>query len=85
MILGVPLVAITIAHRGNGIRAVELLGLAFSQPKSITGWLEAWPLLMRLKSKLESDLGTAAFQLAWTYGTRLDLKQTITDLQTQSV
>jgi tetratricopeptide (TPR) repeat protein len=81
MILVVPLVAITAAHRGNLKRAVELLGLAFSQPKSVMGWLEVWPLLTRLKSKLESDLGPAMFQLAWVNGTHLDLKKTITDLQ----
>lgn len=67
-----PVAAAILAHRGEGIRAAELLGLAFTHPIRASGWMEKWPLLARLRADLERSLGPESYRVAWTRGTQLD-------------
>lgn len=64
--------AVTRAGRGHPREAVELLALAFTHGASPTGWLEAWPLVERVRSELEADMGED-YAAAWVGGARLDL------------
>ena len=75
-----PVAAVIIAHNGDKQRAVELLGLAFTHPKSATGWMVNWPLLTRFRADLEAELGAAAYDAAWERGAKLDLEATAADL-----
>ncbi len=60
--------------------AVELLALAFTHPKSATGWMEKWPLLTRLRESLLNDLGEETFNAAWERGKQLDLETVVGEL-----
>ena len=68
-----PVAAVLLAHRDQLEFAAELLGLAFTHPKSATGWMEKWPLLTRLRAQLEAELGTDAYMDAWERGAKRDL------------
>jgi predicted ATPase/DNA-binding CsgD family transcriptional regulator len=58
------------AHADNGSleASVELLGLAFEQPAWVSGWLHRWPLITRLRARLQQKLGAALYQSAWERG-----------------
>ena len=62
------------AHEGSPGAAAELLGLAFQQPSWVAGWLHHWPLIIRLRVDLRSNLGEEAYQAAWERGGSHDLK-----------
>ncbi len=68
-----PLVSVLLTKAGEHVKAVEWLGLAFTHPASVTGWMEKWGLLTRLRAKLENELGSAAYLAAWERGQALDL------------
>ncbi|MBZ0276484.1 MAG: tetratricopeptide repeat protein [Anaerolineae bacterium] len=61
-------------------RAVELLGLAFTHPKTATGWIEKWPLITRLRDDLKAGLGETAYNAAWERGESLDLDAVVQEL-----
>jgi hypothetical protein len=65
-----------LAHEGEKILSVELLGLAFNHPNSHTGWMQNWLLLAQLRADLEAELGAEAHQAAWERGKSLDLDAT---------
>src|SRR5262249_33002501 len=65
--------AVILAHEGAKEHAVELLGLAFTFPAEMTGWLERWPLLTRLRADLEAELGVESFTAAWERGKTLEV------------
>ena len=67
-----PVAATILANRGQPIRAVELLALAFTHPVRASGWMEQWPLLDRLRTELEETLGAEAYSAAWEHGRLLD-------------
>jgi hypothetical protein len=69
--------AIVLAHEGKSQRAVELLGLAFSYPPNMTGWMAQWPLLTRLRTKLEAELGMDRYAAAWAKGQTMTLEQAV--------
>jgi len=73
--------AIILAHRGNPVKAVELLGLAFTHPIRASGWMEKWGLLTRLRAELEASLGSEAYAAAWERGKRRDLNAAAADVQ----
>ena len=73
MTLMLPIAAILLDHAGQRERAVELLGLAFHHPASAKAWMEQWPLLTRLRTQLEAELGLAAYTAAWERGKHADL------------
>jgi hypothetical protein len=56
-----PVAVALLAHDGQKMRAVELLGLALSRPPSLVGWMKKWPLLTRLRANLETELGEEDF------------------------
>ena len=68
-----PVGAVLLARRNQNNFAAELLGLAFTHPKSATGWMEKWPLLTRLRAQLETELGTDGYADAWGRGAKKDL------------
>jgi predicted ATPase/DNA-binding CsgD family transcriptional regulator len=68
-----PMVALIQAHEGDYDRVAALLGLSFTHPASATGWLEYWPLITRLRRRLETQLGAETFAAAWKSGSQLDL------------
>jgi len=73
VVLCLPVAAILLTRDGDPVLAVELLGLAFSHPSRASGWMEKWPLLIRLRLQLEQALGTEAYRSAWERGTHLDI------------
>ncbi|NDJ78486.1 MAG: LuxR family transcriptional regulator, partial [Chloroflexi bacterium] len=69
--------AVILSQDGESETAVELLGLAFNQVPSASGWMEHWPLLTRLRAQLIAELGTDAYAAAWERGAAQDLESTI--------
>ncbi|MEP7285631.1 MAG: LuxR C-terminal-related transcriptional regulator, partial [Chloroflexota bacterium] len=65
------------AHEGALEEAAELLGLAFDQPIWVSGWLNHWSLLTRLRADLIRQLGEEAYQSAWERGCRQNLEAAI--------
>jgi hypothetical protein len=65
--------AIPLAYEGQSERAVEFLGLAFTYPRTVGGWLEQWLLLKRLRKQLRIELGDDGFETAWQAGKSLRL------------
>jgi len=61
------------ANDGEWEEAAELLSLAFHQPAPVSGWLNRWAPLTRLRADLENQLGTPIFQAAWERGSQRDL------------
>jgi len=59
--------------------AVELLALAFHHPAA-TGWLGIFPLVTRLRTRLETELSPQVFAQDWERGVALDLDETIAAL-----
>jgi predicted ATPase/DNA-binding NarL/FixJ family response regulator len=80
LVATLPCTAVLLARAGQLERAVEILALAWTHPKSPTGWLEQWALLAQLRADLETELGADDFAAAWTRGTQRDLKETVRDL-----
>jgi tetratricopeptide (TPR) repeat protein len=75
-----PTTALIIAHEGQDERAVELLGLVCTLRSNPVGWIEQSPLVTRLRQRLESTLGSDAYDAAWTRGTQQNLRQVTTEL-----
>jgi hypothetical protein len=61
-------------------RATELLALATHHPAAARGWLEKFPLILRLRQRLEVELEPQAMAEAWERGKKLDLGETIEEL-----
>ncbi len=68
------------AHEGRLEEAAELLGLAFEQPAWANGWLHRWPLIIRLRADLASQLGEVQYQAAWERGACQDVATAIQSL-----
>ncbi|MCP4358399.1 MAG: hypothetical protein GY796_10325 [Chloroflexi bacterium] len=75
-----PAAALIAAADGNLEQATELLALAFHHPVAATGWLEVFPLITRLRARLEAELPAGVFAAAWERGKVLDLGETLTPL-----
>ena len=75
-----PAAAMIAASEDQFDRAIELLALSFHHPAAATGWLEKFPLVVRLRERLEAELPTETFIAAWERGKSLDLAATITAL-----
>jgi hypothetical protein len=75
-----PAAALIDAADGNLERAAELLALAFHHPASATGWLGVFPLVTRLRTRLEAELPGDVYAKAWERGVELDLDETIATL-----
>lgn len=75
-----PVLAILYANQDEAERAVEVLALAFTHPKSPTGWITQWPLLKRWQAELETDLGPERYAAAWDRGMKLEIETVISDV-----
>lgn len=75
-----PVAATLLAHWGEMERAVELLALADTHPLSPKGWMEQWPLLVEMRSKLEAELGAQAYSLAWERGKQSVIEEVAAEL-----
>jgi hypothetical protein len=75
-----PASALIAVADGNLERAAELLALAYHHPAGATGWLEKFPLVTRLRTRLETELPPQVFAEAWERGVALDLDETIQTL-----
>jgi ATP/maltotriose-dependent transcriptional regulator MalT len=80
LLVGLPCAAVMLKRNRQPERAVETLALAFAHPKSLTGWLECWPLITQLRADLELDLGAETFDATWERGTQLDAEEIAHDL-----
>jgi ATP/maltotriose-dependent transcriptional regulator MalT len=69
--------AVVLAQEGMLEASAELLGLAFQQPTQVSGWLQRWPKMSRLRGDLARQLGEDRYQAAWERGAALDLETTI--------
>lgn len=69
--------AAVLAHEGASEQAAAMLGLAFNQPREVTGWLHRWPLVGRLRERLRNELGDENFEAAWERGCHLNLESVI--------
>ncbi len=78
-----PIAAILLLQKGDQVRAVELLALAFTHPVRASGWMEKWPLLARLRLQLEQKLGDKEYAAAWERGMRLDVDEVAAELMQQ--
>lgn len=74
-----PVLAVVYAHQNEAERAVEVLALAFTHPRSAIAWMERWPLLNRLRADLEAGLGTSLFVAAWERGTQLSIETIVSE------
>ncbi len=74
MSIVMPVAIILLAHQDYKVRAVELLGLAFHHKASPRAWLEHWPLITRLRTQLEAELGAEIYWQAWDRGKNSDLE-----------
>jgi tetratricopeptide (TPR) repeat protein len=75
-----PVAAVLRAGDGQLERATELLALASTHPLSPTGWMEHWSLLDELRGRLEEELSSERYQMAWNRGQALELEQVVLDL-----
>jgi len=78
-----PMAAAILANRGELVRAVELLALAFTHPVRAFGWMEKWPLLARLRADLERTLGSESYAAAWERGKGMDAGLVLAALQAE--
>jgi predicted ATPase/DNA-binding CsgD family transcriptional regulator len=77
--MALPVAALLLAHKGEQERAVAFLRLAFVDPP-MTGWLECWPLVKRLRARLEADLGQDVYSVAWDSGASLHVETVAAEL-----
>ncbi len=68
------------SHRGEYVRATELLGLVFSRLESPRGYLEKHQGIIQLRVDLEAQLGLEAYTAAWSLGAQLDIQQVVAEL-----
>jgi tetratricopeptide (TPR) repeat protein len=79
-----PAAALVAASEDKLVHAAELLSLAYHHPAGATGWLEKFPLVFRLRERLETELSSETFSAAWERGKTLDLDTTITSLLSEN-
>jgi tetratricopeptide (TPR) repeat protein len=77
-----PGAALIAAADGQFARAAELLSLAFHHQAGATGWLEIVPLIVQLRSRLQTELDPDTFSAAWEQGKQLDLETAVSQIQT---
>jgi hypothetical protein len=75
-----PAAALLAASEDQLERATELLALSFHHPAAVTGWLEKFPLVTRLRERLETELSEKVYEKAWDQGKSLDLAETVQEL-----
>ena len=81
--ISLPIAVIVVAQEDDPKRAVELLGLAYTAPQEVTGWIDHWQLLNEIRANLEANFDVEDYRRIWDRGAQLDLKQVIRDLLQQ--
>jgi predicted ATPase/DNA-binding CsgD family transcriptional regulator len=56
-------------------KAAELLAWVFTYPNSALGWARQWPLLDRLRARLEAALAPEVYQARWERGRALSVEE----------
>jgi len=69
-----------LAHQGEAIRVIELLGLIFTHPNSPVGYFQNYPPFEALRNRLEAEVGAEAYKTAWTRGMQRDVEQVASEL-----
>ncbi|MBZ0299249.1 MAG: response regulator transcription factor, partial [Anaerolineae bacterium] len=69
-----PAAALLAARADQPEWAAELLGLTFTGPRELTGWMSKWDLLNETRRQLENLLGAQRFRAAWEHGQTLQLE-----------
>jgi predicted ATPase/DNA-binding CsgD family transcriptional regulator len=80
MAMALPVATVLLAHQDCKIQAVELSGLAFHHHASPRAWLEQWPLMTRLRTQLEAELGAEIYWQAWERGKNSNLERVARNL-----
>ena len=81
LLMGLQFYAILLAYDENSPeRATELLALASTHRGSLSGWLNWWDYIARLKQHLINEVGEDAYLEAWESGKRLDLETVVQEL-----
>ena len=75
-----PAAALLAAEDGQTEWATSILALAFHHPASATGWMQEFPLIIKLRSSLEYELTPPVFKASWEWGKRLDLEEAVTSI-----
>lgn len=83
MLAVIALSAILDAHHGDAVTAVQHLALAITHPISASSWLQHWPLLDRVRSGLEQQIGTEAYWAEWERGTALQMDGVMRQIEDQ--
>lgn len=76
-----PHIAYVLYHKQAYKLAAQLFGLVDSHPSATTEWMQKWNTAINLRAELLSELGETAYQAAWKQGTKLELRETILELQ----
>jgi predicted ATPase/DNA-binding CsgD family transcriptional regulator len=69
----VPCAAYTLAA-SNPAKAVELLAWVFAYPDSALSWARQWPLVERLRAKLQATLDPELYRAHWDMGKALSFE-----------
>ena len=70
---------VVLAELGEHEKAAELLALGLTDPYT-PGRLQADPLIVRWRARLEETLGEEAFAAAWERGRKLDVLEAAADI-----
>jgi hypothetical protein len=76
MTIVLALAALIYGYDGRSEEAVELLGLALSNPAAFFTWLKEYAPLIDLQSELRESLGQEEFEASWQRGQLMDLMAT---------
>lgn len=72
--LAIPLIAIILFQQGDLDLSARCLGYYDNLPKGLSGWVEQWPILARLRQDLQAKLGGQAYEDALERGKSLDFE-----------
>lgn len=72
--LAIPLIAIILFQQGELDLSARCLGYYDNLPKGLSGWVEQWPILARLRQDLQAKLGGQAYEDALERGKSLDFE-----------
>jgi predicted ATPase/DNA-binding XRE family transcriptional regulator len=70
-LIATPLHAILLAHMGQTTAAAQLLGFASRHQAAATAWMNRWLPIADLRYRLEAQLGSEAFQVAYAGGQQM--------------
>jgi tetratricopeptide (TPR) repeat protein len=75
-----PQLVLILAHEAHLIRAVEVLGLAFTHPYMSQGILVQWQPVVQVQQRLRSQLEPNVYDMAWQRGKQSDVTAIVDEL-----